>query len=154
MISNFLRNSIAKTYPLTFRLIPFEVYSFLVIGVINTIINILWFQCFIQILPDKNILIFDHYAISIVLAFICSVPTSYYLSKKVVFHKGTNKGNSILVFIKYMYTLTQGLVLDYFILKFLIKNYHMTTLEAKGISTCITVVINYLFQKYFAFSKK
>ena len=143
------------------RFLPFQVYTYLACGAANTFLNIVLFAFFYQvILPQPGFyignLLFASYTISLVIAFMLTVPTGFWFNKNFAFRqeedapgtKGKTQG------IKYFLVVLQGLLSDYLIMVCLILYCHLHPTLAKIISTVVVLSLNYLLQKHFTFKNR
>jgi len=147
-------------YRLFRKFLPYQLYAYLAVGALNTILNIVIFAlCYHFILPKAGVSImgvhFESYTINLVIAFLITVPTGFWLARTFAFEVGvTEKTDSSKKLIKYFLVVLQGLGTDYLIMKTLIVVFRVEPTLAKIISTVIALSINYLLQKYFTFVKK
>lgn len=147
-------------YPLFKKVLPYQLYAYLAVGAANTALNIVLFAIFYQlVLPDTDLLLgsfsIASYTISLILAFLITVPTGFWLAKYFAFNQAdTANSKSKEQLVKYFLVVLQGLVCDYLILKALIVLLNMQPTIAKIVSTCIVLTFNYLLQKYFTFRVK
>ncbi|KKO89637.1 MULTISPECIES: GtrA family protein [Sphingobacterium] len=147
-------------YRLFKKFIPYQLYAYLAVGALNTILNILIFVLSYHfILPKAGLAVagvhFESYTISLVIAFLITVPTGFWLARTFAFEAGiTEKTEGAKKLIKYFIVVLQGLGTDYLIMKTLIVVFRAEPTLAKIISTAITLSINYILQKYFTFVKK
>jgi putative flippase GtrA len=147
-------------YPLFRKWLPFQIYAYLAVGAANTLLNIVLFAVFYQlILPQAGIdlgyFTVASYTVALLLAFILTVPTGFWLSKFFAFRveESSQKENGKQLG-KYFLVVLQGLGSDYIILKALIVFAGLQPTLAKIISTVIVLTVNFLLQKYFTFKKK
>ena len=147
-------------HPLFKKILPYPVYSYLVCGAANTVLNIALFAFFYQvILPLPGLYagkwLIPSYTISLVIAFVITVPTGFWLNKQFAF-KQENKSPKIArkQLLKYFLVVSQGLLSDYLIMLALIKWAGVYPTIAKIISTIVTLTINFLLQKHFTFKKE
>jgi putative flippase GtrA len=130
------------------------------VGALNTALNIVLFAMMYQfILPQPGITIkgflVASYTISLLIAFMLTVPTGFWLAKYFAFDQtNTVSENKNKQLGKYFLVVLQGLGSDYLILKGLIVFFDMHPTVAKIISTMIVLTLNYLLQKYFTFKEK
>lgn len=147
-------------YPLFRKWLPYQVYAYLAVGAANTLLNIFLFAVLYQfILPEPGVVISGYlvasYTIALLIAFILTVPTGYWLSKNFAFNKpGEQPKRNFKQLGKYFLVVLQGLGSDYLILKALIVFANMQPTLAKLISTTIVLTLNFLLQKYFTFRSK
>lgn len=142
-------------YPIVKKWIPYEVYAYLAVGAANTVLNILLFTLFYKVVLPKTIYIilsfpFESYTIALIIAFVSTVPTGFWLSKKFAFTKATKQQTGKQLG-KYSLVVLQGLVTDYLLFKGLIVFLYCDPVFAKVLSTVIVLTVNYLLQKYFTF---
>ena len=163
MLKKIINFFIDLFYPLFRRILPFQLYAYLAVGALNTVLNIVLFAVMYQyILPQSgmeiNGILVASYTISLLIAFILTIPTGFWLAKHFAFNQeqstpsGTNKTAAQLT--KYFLVVLQGLGSDYLILKALIVFFDMQPTVAKLISTGVVLTLNYLLQKYFTFKMK
>jgi putative flippase GtrA len=144
-------------YPFFKRILPYQVYSYLAVGGINTAINILIYVLLYEvILPKEGVIINDFniasYTIALMISFFITIPTGFWLSKNFAFKTQddlTYKNNNQLF--KYFLVVSQGLGSDYILLKVCIELFNIQPSIAKIISTIIVLSLNFLLQKYFTF---
>lgn len=144
-------------YPIFKKFLPYQVYAYLGVGAINTVLNIAIFViCYQFLIPNSgfsiNNFIIASYTISLLIAFITTVPTGFWLAKHFAFNQNQEKqekGTKQLF--KYFLVVLQGLGSDYLILKALIVFLNFQPPVAKVISTVVVLTFNYVLQKYFTF---
>lgn len=159
MLKQFIQYVLALVYPLFKSVLPYELYAYLAVGAANTALNIflfaLWFQC---ILPLPGFFVsgclIPSYTISLVLAFLATIPTGFWLAKHFAFHqnKGTG-GQTGKQLGKYFIVVLQGLFTDYLLLVSLITFLGLHPTVAKICSTVLVLSLNYLLQKHYTFKK-
>jgi putative flippase GtrA len=160
MLKKILQSVIDYIYPLFQRFLPYQVYAYLVVGGINTALNIfLYIICYLLLLPKEGVVfngfVFESYTISLVIAFVITVPTGYWLAKEFAFtHSKNNDPATAKQAMKYVLVVLQGLGSDYLLLKGLIVIAGMNPTPAKIVSTITILTMNYLLQKYFTFREK
>jgi putative flippase GtrA len=147
-------------YPLFKKLMPYQLYAYLAVGAINTVLNIALFAFFYQlVLPKEGCMLMGNniasYTISLLMAFAITVPTGYWLAKHFAFNdQKVVDDASAKQLGKYFLVVLQGLLSDYLIMKGLIVFCKLEPTVAKIISTVIVLTFNYLLQKYFTFKTK
>ena len=158
----YLNNSInfflQLFYPVFRKIMPFQVYSYLACGAVNTVLNILLFAFFYQfVLPHPGLMVagmlLQSYTISLLIAFLITVPTGFWLNSKFAFGDTETKAKSGKQLGKYFLVVLQGLVSDYLIMLAFIKFVGLHPTIAKIISTVIVLTLNYVLQKHFTFKK-
>jgi len=146
-------------YPLFQKVLPYQTYAYLSVGTVNTAINILLYAIFYQVvLPKGEIHIYginmESYTISLIVAFLATVPTGFWLSKHFAFNQNPVVGSTIRQLGKYFLVVLQGLGSDYILLVSLIHIAGLHPTIGKIVSTVIVLTINFLLQKYFTFRIK
>ncbi len=146
-------------YPIFEKLFPFDMYAYLAVGAGNTALNIVLFAlCYQFILPPEKVNIcglqIASYTVSLIFAFIATVPTGFWLAKHFAFRSKSIPGQSFKQLGKYFLVVLQGLGSDYLLLIgfILLAGFHPTM--AKLLSTLIVLSVNFLLQKYFTFQVK
>lgn len=142
-------------YPPFKRLMNFSVFAYLSLGAVNTVLNIALFALFYQVILIKSeYVIFgrpiESYTISLVYAFLLTIPSGYWLAKHFAF-KTENSASTAASFIKYSMVVTQGLISDFLLMKLMIEVMDIHPTIAKVNSTVIVLTANYILQKYFTF---
>jgi putative flippase GtrA len=147
-------------YPIFKNFLPYQIYAYLAVGAINTALNIALFAIFFQfVLPKSGIVIngfpLASYTVSLLIAFMITVPTGFWLAKYFAFNEeSSNRKKSGQQLFKYFLVVLQGLGTDYLLMKGLIVFLEIYPTVAKVISTVIVLTLNYLLQKYFTFAAK
>lgn len=157
-LEEIISNLLAFFYPIVKKWLPFEVYAYLAVGAANTVLNILLFTIFYKVILQETTYTifsfpFESYTIALFIAFIATVPTGFWLSKKFAFTKAAKQQTGKQLG-KYFLVVLQGLVSDYLLFKGLIVFLHMDPVVAKILSTVIVLTVNYLLQKYFTFKSE
>lgn len=136
---------------------PFQVFAYLAVGAGNTLLNILLFVVVYQfILPQGDAFFFGlplaSYTIALLVAFLVTVPTGFWLSKNFAFTEAVNNKKANLNQLgRYFLVVIQGLVSDFLLMKLLIVTGDINPNLAKVMSTVIVLTVNFLLQKYFTF---
>jgi putative flippase GtrA len=160
-MTRYLKKGIRATlyffFPSFRNILSFEVYAYLAVGAANTVLNISVFALFCQfVFPESGIVInyyfIASYTASLIIAFLITVPTGFWLSKHFAFaNKSGNAGKQLW---KYFVIVLIGLFSDYLILRCLVISFNIQPTIAKIISTVVVLTANYFLQKYFTFRTK
>ncbi len=154
MIQRTIEYLLKLFYPFFKKFLPYQVYAYLSTGAANTILNIVLFALLYQwVLPAEIMLAgfsVASYTISLLIAFVVTVPSGYWLASHFAFKDGSSNGDAQQL-MKYSLVVLQGLASDYILLKLLIIFFHLQPTVAKIISTMAVLTCNYLLQKYFTF---
>lgn len=132
----------------------FRVFSYLSVGAFNTLLNILLFLVFFQLLSAIDYRPIQHIALELatVISFGLTVISGFWFSKNFAFTDASNEKNEqIKQFSKYAIVSLQGQFSDYLITKGLVLFLLLYPPIAYLISTIIMLLLNYFLQKYFTF---
>lgn len=122
-----------------------QLISYLIFGVLTTLVNIIVYYLFSSIL---NI----NYLISNGIAWIISVTFAYITNKLYVFE--SDNENVILELIKfYISRLTTG-VIDIVLMWLFVVIFIVNDMYAKIIVNIIVIILNYIFSKFFIFKEE
>lgn len=125
-----------------------EVISYLIFGVLTTIVNILAYELFTKIFHVD-------YLVSTVIAWVISVAFAYVTNKIFVFESKTNTKIEILKEITSFvgFRLLSG-IMDIVFMYITVDIFSFNDSLMKIASNVVVVVLNYLFSKLFIFKKK
>ncbi|MBR4914700.1 MAG: GtrA family protein [Clostridiales bacterium] len=127
--------------------------KFGLIGVTNTLLSYGIYMLVIWILKPYNIA-FD-YIIGSVLGFIISVLWSFYWNNKLVFTEGSEKRNILKSLLKtYLSYAATGIVLANVLLYIFVDLMGISKAVAPFLGLLITVPLNFVLNKYWAFRKE
>ncbi|MES2849024.1 MAG: GtrA family protein [Bacteroidota bacterium] len=141
---------------------PFQVYAYLAVGAVNTVLNIALFAIWYWVIAAMNGISMarmhiDSLAVEIatVISFTVTVFTGFWLSKNFAFADASNeKKEKTKQFGKYFLVSLQGQFSDYLITKGLIVLLLVKPVGAYFISTFIMLLVNYFLQRYYTFKTK
>ncbi len=155
LLKNIISSILNLIYPIVKRWIPFQIYAYLAVGAANTILNILLFTLFFRVILKQEVYTafsfsMASYTLALIIAFIITVPTGFWLSKQFAFTNAAVQQNGVQLG-KYFLVVLQGLVSDYLLFKASIVFFNLDPVLAKVLSTVIVLTVNYLLQKYFTF---
>jgi putative flippase GtrA len=155
MIKSLLQQLLNLFYPLVKKWLPFDVYAYLAVGAINTGLNILLFAAFYHFLPlqiqfGNSGMMIASYTVGLLLSFLATVPTGFWLAKNLAFQQSANTESGKQL-IKYFLVVLQGLLTDYLLMLAMIELLQVHPTVAKVVSTLIVLSFNYLLQKFFTF---
>lgn len=123
-----------------------EVISYLIIGLITTLINIGLFSLLCLILE---------YKISNIITLIVVKIIAYILNKIFVFKTKCNSIKELLLeFIKFIFFRIITLLVDYFGLIILVEVLSVNKLIGKIIVVVFVIILNYIFSKKYVFKEK
>lgn len=127
--------------------------KFGVVGVSNTLINYAIYVVSLLILDKSGVSDSTDYLIATVIAFIISVLWSFYWNNKYVFKEEEGKTRSIWkalvkTYVSYSFT---GLFLNSLLMVFWVQVLHMSKLIAPILNLLISVPLNFIINKFWAF---
>lgn len=127
--------------------------KFGIIGVTNTLLSYFIYLLVICVLKPFN-LSFD-YILGSILGFIISVLWSFYWNNKLVFTEGKDKRNILKSLLKtYLSYASTGLVLSNILLYVFVDIVGISKTIAPFVGLLITVPLNFILNKYWAFRKE
>lgn len=123
------------------RALLIQIFKFVIVGFVATIIDWVFFYLFNKVLGI-------YYIISAILSFIISVTYNYLVSVKWVFvvNKEKTKLKNFIVFVVFSVI---GLLLTLGIMKIGVDYFKVTTMVMKMVSTLIVMVFNFVSRKMF-----
>ena len=129
------------------RILNKETISYVIFGILTTIINLISYYFFSNIISIN-------YLISNIISWIISVSFAYVTNKLYVFNsKDKNKDVVIKEFIKFVNCrLTSG-VIEMILLFLLVDMIKVNDIISKFVIGVIVVVLNFIFSKIFVFQK-
>lgn len=130
--------------------------KFGIVGLSNTIISYVIYVVSLLLFQRMGILINNGYLVAQVIAFILSVLWSFYWNNKIVFSLQEGEERSVFkalirTFISYSFT---GLFLNSILLIFWVKVLHISEFIAPVINLLVSVPLNFVINKFWAFKKK
>lgn len=126
----------------------YQFFQFALVGVLN---NIVYYIVYILL-----ILLNINYILANIIAFAVSVVNSFYWNNKYVFGSAINSLKGFIIsFVKTFlcYSLT-GIILSNLLLVFWVEKLHIHKMIAPIINLIFTVPLNYLLNKYWAFTNR
>lgn len=130
--------------------------KFGIVGVSNTIISYVLYMVFLIFFKSKNVFPTYNYLIAQVISFLLSVLWSFYWNNKYVFMKQTGEQRSLLysllkTYASYSFT---GIFLNSLLLIIWVKFLNISEFIAPIINLLVSVPLNFLINKYWAFRSK
>lgn len=130
------------------KTVPYQVYSYLVVGGANTVFNLVLFAILFSLLINVS------YALeaATVIAFVVTAITGFWLNRNFAFQTSTNVGVSLFrQFLKYVFVSISGQFLDYVITKGMVVVLLMNPVHAYFSATIIILTSTFFAQKFFTF---
>lgn len=130
--------------------------KFGIVGVSNTVISYLIYIVALKIFQKSGLFPTADYLISSVIAFLLSVLWSFYWNNKYTFKKENTDERSIwrTLFKTYMSYALTGLILNNILLYVCVEAIDISKNIAPIINLMITVPLNFVLNKYWAFKKQ
>lgn len=130
--------------------------KFGIVGLSNTVISYVIYVVFLVLFQSNGWLVSVDYLVAQVIAFILSVLWSFYWNNKYVFKQDEDEERNILhallkTYISYAFT---GLFLNSVLSWIWVEIVHIPKLFAPIINLLISVPLNYVMNKFWAFGKK
>ncbi|HEX4957754.1 MAG TPA: GtrA family protein [Lacibacter sp.] len=151
MVRKYIHLLLKFFYPVIKKLIPFEVYAYLTVGAVNTILNIGLFML-LYLMFSNTVLAVET---ATFISFFVTVLTGFWLQKNFAFTTaGNEKSDTRQQFMKYALVALQGQLSAYLLTKGMILLLHINASAAYVITSIIMLTLNYFLQKYFTFKKR
>ncbi len=141
-------------HPLVSKWMPLQTFRYAACGGANTLLDIVMYAIaynFILHKQDLNIgfFVFKPHIASIIIAFLVSFPTGFFLMRNIVFTQSTLQGRVQLF--RYFVLVVVCLFLNYIFIKLFVEQLHIYPTIAKVLTTIIVVSFSYLTQKNYTF---
>jgi putative flippase GtrA len=151
MLRNFILQLLNVFYPLVRKFMPFQVYAYLALGAVNTLLNIgLFLLCFQALVATALAL-----ETATVVSFAVTVFSGFWLHKNFAFtDAGNDKKEIQQQFGKYALVSLQGQVSAYLLTKGMVVLLQLNASVAYVLTAVVMLTLNYFLQKYFTFRKK
>ncbi|MDR0794188.1 MAG: GtrA family protein [Chitinophagaceae bacterium] len=144
-------------YPFFKTIIPLQTFRYAACGVANLVFNIFVYFIAFQFILQKQIVHLPFISISahiaaLIIAFLISFPTGFYLSMYVVF-PGSDLERHVQLF-RYFVIAACCIPLNYFLLKVFVEIFHWYPTPSYILNCVIVTSFSYFSQKYFSFQIK
>ncbi|HEY4061393.1 MAG TPA: GtrA family protein [Puia sp.] len=141
-------------YPPFSRKMPLQTFRYAACGGFNTFVDIAMYSVGYHFILKKHdvhlgFLTMTPHIASIIIAFVVSFPTGFFLMKNIVFTGSTLQGRVQLF--RYFVLVMICLLLNYVFIKLFVEQFHIYPTVAKILTTVIVVTFSYLTQKNFTF---
>ena len=152
-----IQKMIDFTYPLFRKLIPQQLYRYVVCGGSNLVFDwVLYFLVYNFIFKDRIVdfgfIAFSPHIVAFFFVFPITTLSGFLLQKYVTFTEST-KLRGRLQLIRYMIIVLANLLINYAGLKLFVDGLNFYPTPSKMIITIITVICSYAGQKYYTFKK-
>ena len=141
-------------HPLVSRWMPLQTFRYAACGGANTLLDIVMYAIAYNFILHKQDLsigffVFKPHIASIIIAFLVSFPTGFFLMRNIVFTQSTLQGRVQLF--RYFVLVVVCLFLNYIFIKLFVEQLHIYPTIAKVLTTIIVVSFSYLTQKNYTF---
>lgn len=161
-VSNWIISIVDFFYPPFRRFLPLQTFRYIACGGANTLLDIIIFFFSIHYIVHQQIwhtglflsgkeLAFEPHTMAILLAFIVSFPTGFFLMRTVVFSDSNLRGRVQLF--RYLLQVLICLLLNYLFIKVFVEYFGIYPTIAKILTTVLVVLFSYLSQRNFTFRK-
>lgn len=151
MLRSFILQLLKLGYPFFRRILPYQVYTYLSAGAMNTVLNIVLFMfCYHRLMAYSMAV-----EISTTISLAVTIFTGYWLQKNFVFGNADNERNQDnKQLVKYTLVALQGQISAYILTKAMILLLLLSPSIAYILTTILMLTLNYFLQKYFTFRKR
>ncbi len=150
-------------YPPFRRILPLQTFRYIACGGANTLLDIFIFFLCLHFVVQKEVwhsgwylfgteIAFEPHTLSVLLAFLVSFPTGFFLMRTVVFHDSNLRGRVQLF--RYLVQVMVCLVLNVVLIKIFVELLGFYPTVSKILTTILVVIFSYLSQRHFTFSRK
>ncbi len=127
-----------------------------IVGLSNTVISYVLYAVFLLLFQHFGMLEGIDYIVAQVIQFFLSVLWSFYWNNRMVFRLGEGEHRSLLkallkTYVSYAFT---GLFLSSILLIFWVQVLHISEFIAPIINLCVSVPLNFLINKFWAFKNE
>lgn len=141
-------------HPLVSKWMPLQTFRYAACGGANTLLDIVMYAIAYNFILHKQDLsigffVFKPHIASIIIAFLVSFPTGFFLMRNIVFTQSTLQGRVQLF--RYFVLVVVCLFLNYIFIKLFVEQLHIYPTIAKVLTTIIVVSFSYLTQKNYTF---
>ena len=141
-------------HPLVSKWMPLQTFRYAACGGANTLLDIVMYAIAYNFILHKQDLsigffVFKPHIASIIIAFLVSFPTGFFLMRNIVFTQSTLQGRVQLF--RYFVLVVVCLFLNYIFIKLFVEQFHIYPTIAKVLTTIIVVSFSYLTQKNYTF---
>ncbi len=154
LLANFIRAILLTIREWFFRFIPKQSYLYMACGGLNLAFDMaIFFVAYHYIFTAQNFktpfFTFSPHIASLILAFLISTPTGFYLSRYVVWTNSIVRGRRQVV--NYLSVVALCVVMNVGFLKFFVEILHFYPLPSRLITSVIVVATSYYLQRIYVF---
>lgn len=153
-MNNWLTRTIDIFYPPFRRFITLQTFRYAVCGGANTVLGLLIFYvCFYFVFNetyyDAGFYVFEPHSAALLVSSVVCFFVGFMLNKFVVFTSSHLRGRVQLF--RYLLAFVFNLVVNYFMLKLLIEQWHWDPMLSQVITISFIIMLSYVSQKHFTF---
>ena len=140
--------------PLVRRFMPRQLFGYAFCGVMNMVLDALWYFVIYNFIVDKQFtdlgfVVISSHILSLIIVFPITFFTGFLLNRYVAFRTTHISGYKQLV--KYFLTVLGTIAINYISMKLLVEHAHIWATPSKIITTLISTLYSYLVGRYFTF---
>lgn len=144
-------------YPLFSRFMDRQTYRYAALGGSNTVFGLFLYSfslhyIFHQDLVHLGFVTLKPHIASFLFSFMFTFPIGFLSMRHIVFTESNLRGRVQLF--RYLLVVLLCFLLNYVFLKFFVEQLHIYPTPAQILTTCITIGVSYVSQKYFTFKVK
>lgn len=153
-IVQFIREALLVIRRWFFRFIPEQSYLYMACGGINLVFDMMvFFVSYHFIFREQNFktpfFTFSPHVASLLLSFLISTPTGFFLSRYVVWTNSVVRGRNQAV--NYLSVVLLCVAMNTGLLKLFVETFHFRLFLARFLTCIIVVTTSYFLQRFFAF---
>ena len=144
-------------YPLFSRFMDRQTYRYAALGGSNTLLGLFLFTFSLHFIFHKEdfhlgFLTITPHISAFLFSFMFTFPIGFLSMRHIVFTESNLRGRVQLF--RYLLVVMLCFLLNYVFLKFFVEQLHIYPTPAQILTTCITIGVSYISQKYFTFKIK
>ncbi|RYZ25403.1 MAG: GtrA family protein [Chitinophagaceae bacterium] len=141
-------------YPPFKRIMPLQTFKYAACGGANALLGLVTFYLgyrfvFAEKVVDFGFIAFEPHSAALIVSSIITFTIGFILNRYVVFTTSNLRGR-IQVF-RYFLSFTSNLIINYFLLKFLVEKVHLHAMVSQVLTTGLVIAISYFTQRHFTF---
>lgn len=123
------------------RLLIFQVFRYVSVGILN---NLIYYSIFLFLIKILDV----HYSISVLIAFIISIISGYFMNTKFAFRMPSYEKRS---FIKYTLLYSSSFIINLSVLFYLIEYNSLEAWVAQIVGSVTVAIYNFIFLKFYVY---
>lgn len=156
-MKRLISSAIDFFYPPFRKVMPLQTFRYAACGGGNALLGLLTFYIgyqyiFAEQVVDLGFIAFEPHSAALIVSSIITFIIGFILNRYVVFTTSNLRGR-IQVF-RYFLSFTFNLIINYFLLKFLVEKLHLHAMLGQVITISVVIAISYFTQRHFTFRVK